>query len=250
MNYKELLTQFGNKLNDYAKELGSYGIDSNIITDVSKNCEFKNNIWSYPSRPIKFILSHEDIPNHTVPKLLKEYKATLEIDLIITGDIKINLPQNSINDPINSIKGFDIVVTTNGYVSSWHLDRHEVQPNNGRCDYIHPIYHFTHGGHKMEGYTATIDDYFGNAIIMRNPRLMHPPMDLILGIDFIFNQFIPNKKLSILSDKAYIDIVNQVKVFLWRPFALAIAKNYCSTIAIDGNIMTFNNEFVKSTISC
>lgn len=250
MNYKELLNKFGNKLNDFSKELGVYGIDSSVIIDISKHCELNGNVWSYPSKPIKFVLTHHNIPNHTVPKLLKECEASLEIELIITGDVKINQPQDSINDPINDIKSFDIVVTTNKYISSWHLDRHEVKAEDGPCDYIHPIYHFTHGGHKMEGFSINDDDYFGNTIIMRNPRLMHPPMDLILGIDFIFNQFLPSNDLSILNDRAYNDIVTEVKSFLWKPFALALAKNYCSSISVDGSLLNFNKDFVTSTIKC
>lgn len=252
MDFKNTFRLLGQKFNDYASELGAYGIDGNLLIDISKECELTNKIWNYPTRPILITLPYTCIPNHTVPKLLKDCKSSLEIRLTLKGDVQIKSDRSLIDDPIHQILGFDIVVSTNTYISSWHLDRHVMGDGEAEGTYTHPIYHFTHGGFEMEGrYESSGDeDYFGNTIIMRNPRLMHPPMDLILGLDFVFNQFIPNDTLSILKDPVYIDIINQAKAFLWQPFALALAKNYCKNISVDGTNLSFNESFVKSTISC
>lgn len=251
MDFKNTFRLLGQKLNDYASELGAYGIDGNLFLEISKQCELIDNIWHYPTRPILIIMPHTCIPNHTVPKLLRDCESSLEIRLSLTGDIKIKSDRSMVDDPMHQIDGFDIVVSTDKYISSWHLDRHIMAEGEAEGTYVHPIYHFTHGGFEMEGpyESSNSEDYYGNAIIMRNPRLMHPPMDLILGLDFVFNQFMPRNTLSILKDPVYMDLIEQVKGFLWQPFALALAKNYCKNISVNGTNLSFNDRFVKSTVN-
>jgi len=115
---------------------------------------------------------------------------------------------------------------------------------------LHPVYHLTFGGHHMENQQTDENDEFGRALIIRTPRIMHSPMELILGLDFIFNHFIPSTELDLLSDRSYISVVKTLKANLWMPFALALAKNYCDNIDIDGDPFEFDKKFVSSVLHC
>ena len=112
---------------------------------------------------------------------------------------------------------------------------------------LHPIYHLTFGGTHMENLQNSGSD-FGRALILRTPRITHPPMEVILGIDFIFNHFIPKSELDLLSDRRYIEVINELKSYIWLPYSLAIAKNYCERISIDSQPYSFDEAFVKSVL--
>jgi hypothetical protein len=72
-----------------------------------------------------------------------------------------------------------------GMVHSLHLDRH---PNNSYSDDPHPKYHFQFGGRKLSE-KITNDAEYGKNMFFDAPRIMHYPMDFILGIDFILSNY-------------------------------------------------------------
>lgn len=243
MDFQEILVKFEGVLNKYSEDLSSLGVDISIVTTASKKCYNDNGVWNYPTRPFQISLPFTHIPSKTIPNILRECEQNLEITLI-TKEVKIKiLNQNDIINPIESLK-FDIIIKCDQYVASWHLDQHEKDENDGVSTYLHPQSHFTFGGYVME----EANTEYGNAIIMRNPRLMHPPMDLILGIDFIFNQFLPREKLPILEDKVYIALMRQVKQILWKPYLLALANNFCDNWNIETQDLKFDTKFCESLI--
>lgn len=159
------------------------------------------------------------------------------------------LNERNIQDPMLSLDNFNIVLTSKDtHFSSWHLDRHIMEKEEGEGENLHPLYHMTYGGHYMESKQEQDIDVYGKSLIIRAPRLMHPPLELILGLDFIFRHYIPRKKLPLLDYKPYIDIVENIKKEIWFPYALALAKNYCRNIQIDTIPYSFDEYFVKRVI--
>ena len=66
------------------------------------------------------------------------------------------------------------------FKSSWHLD----YDNNNVQDFIHPHFHITWGGNKMK------DLNLGEVLLLPTPRFSYPPMDIVLGVDFILSNFV------------------------------------------------------------
>lgn len=98
----------------------------------------------------------------------------------------------------------------------WHMDYH-VMPGNPPT-YMHPDFHLHHGGKKI----ANLNTY-GNLVILDAPRVMHHPLDVILGIDFVISNFfsaIQWQKLR--AKKEYHRIVEMAQENWWKDYYLAL----------------------------
>lgn len=115
------------------------------------------------------------------------------------------------------IEGFD----KNGeyYADSWHLDF----DNTDSAEYVHPWFHLTHGGDAIK------DLEHGKLLSIIAPRLAFPPMDFVLGIDFLLSNFIKKDEyLQIQSDGIYKNTVAEAQKWLLKPYIMSIAHNWCN----------------------
>lgn len=55
---------------------------------------------------------------------------------------------------------------------------------NNNQEYIHPHFHLTWGGDTMKGLGL------GDVLLLPTPRISYPPLDIILGIDFVLSNFV------------------------------------------------------------
>ncbi|PTA48649.1 hypothetical protein C9I43_16340 [Shewanella morhuae] len=111
--------------------------------------------------------------------------------------------------------------------SAWHLDYHDVK---GDEHFSHPQFHFQFGGKKLRESLRVDCEHFntGELLLMESPRLMHPPMDPILAIDFIFSNFLGEASWKALRQKrSFIKIHKISKDAFWRPYFEGIS-NYLS----------------------
>lgn len=242
MNLLKLFRDFQGVLEKHKEELYHIYFYPEHFRGVVASIVNENEQFSYSPSPIKITLPKEWIPNHTLPDNL----ANLEVTLDIKDEVKIKRQNASVEDPLKQLVQFNIIINSGDFTSSWHLDRHVKQAGDGQFKHIHPIYHWTFGGYHIE--TEYRKKHFGAALFMRSPRLMYPPMDLILGLDFIFNHFIPSGELALLDDVVYKKIISDLKNYLWKPFALAFAKNYCNAMEVDNERLHFDDLFVQSVI--
>lgn len=94
----------------------------------------------------------------------------------------------------------------------WHLDRE----TNTDGNYSHPFYHFHAGGNHLDGRDL------GDLLMISSPRLPHPPMDIILVIHFVLNNFFHKEdfptEIKILSDYDYIDMIKRAEKRLLDPY--------------------------------
>tara|TARA_Y100001951_G_scaffold105350_1_gene122206 strand:+ start:6909 stop:7625 length:717 start_codon:yes stop_codon:yes gene_type:complete len=99
----------------------------------------------------------------------------------------------------------------------WHMDYH-VEPGNPP-KYMHPDFHIHHGGRKLND----LDDY-GKIALLDNPRVMHNPLDVFLGIDFIISNFYPeNEWKKLRADQRYERLIKAAQENWWRPYYLSLA---------------------------
>ena len=113
-----------------------------------------------------------------------------------------------------AIKGYNKETDQDKKYFCWHLDR-EPQ-TDGR--FIHPLYHFHAGGSLMSN---KVDEAYDDFVIS-SPRLAHPPMDVILSIHFLIQNFINGneikEKIELLSDDDYINIIERAQKRVLDPY--------------------------------
>ena len=212
--------------------------DASALNTAGKECsKLPEDIqWNYSLGKIDF---EPDEVGSTIP--LNATDLVLRLSLSINGrqqDVKI------IHDPLDDLT-FDIEIfgahidaTSDSVVElycSWHLDRHISKPNDGSTKYSHPLYHFTFGGRKMEDGGLN----FGACLILPSPRFAYPPMDAILGIDFILqNYFHKDRIKKLVNMPEYMDIIRKSQERLWQPYFYSLASNWLNL-----GMMNFSDEF-------
>ncbi len=108
--------------------------------------------------------------------------------------------------------------------SSWHFD---YEPKVQKTKYIHPLYHLTYGG-------ALMDDLdIGNVLLLPTPRISYLPMDFVLGIDFIWSNFIKKDQYKdVVSEPEYSAAVKNSQNRLWQPYISTLAYHWDKKITI------------------
>lgn len=251
MNIQTLLTQFHGVIkkrnnlfkNAYSRPLFDEKSLESLIKSA-KNCEYnrKDRVKSYEFPDFLIKITPPTLPrNCSNPNGISNVEITLESAITYS---KTN--ENKITDPIFSLY-FIVSISSKEpqAFQSWHLDK---QGATAPDSYIHPEYHITLGGNKLKEKKATGFD-FGQALYFGTPRFMHPPMDFILGIDFILNHYVERNYANVFLDHPqYIKIVETMKEQLWKPYGLAFSKNYCKSLVVDGNDLDIDSNFSRPII--
>lgn len=195
-----------------------------------------NSMFKYSINDLEFYVG--DAPSHTIPTGAGEITITLRMKFG-SNEIKKNFEEDFI-DPFE----FDIIITgldkdAEYLISSWHLDKHI--EGGEECKYHHPKFHLTFGGkHMYEVYK----DAYGSALIIPSPRIPYPPMDVILGVDFILRNFFDKKRVrTILGNREYLEIVKKSQDRYWSVYAKMFAGHWCGVTCESG---CYNQETKKA----
>lgn len=166
-----------------------------------------------------------EIPNNTKPNITA-------LEVLLNVQIKEKQPnRNNIGNPVSTYNFHIEILGKEGdktVHSSWHLDF----DNTDASDYIHPIFHLTYGGKVMK------NKELGDVLLLPAPRIAYPPMDAVLGVDFVLSNFV--KKDMYNKIKAYSQYKAAVKHSqerLWRPYILSIANHWfdCNGLNTSGS---------------
>lgn len=178
--------------------------------------------WEYSMEKIVF---RADEVGGRIPMDSEDFSVSLTIEIAGTGY------SDELKDPLEKLF-FDIEVEgihsleLRELYASWHLDRHIGLPIDPKTKYSHPFYHFTFGGDKME----CKGDIFGDSLILPSPRLAYPPMDAILGIDFILQNYLHKDKLfDITQNPDYIEVMLRAQDRLLKPYFSSIMSYWDNT---------------------
>lgn len=224
-------SQIGRDLITLAEKLDKYKIckDVSELHTAGASCisTKTRNEWRYNLSRIEF---SADEASGRIPDECEDIRVSLSVTISGRQD-----SPPTIFNPINTLL-FDIEI--NGMVkneekdcyeelySSWHLDRHQYDEESGNPTFSHPIYHMAYGGYKMENKP----EITGKCIIMPAPRLIYPPMDAALGIDFILQNFKSSSSLrEILADSDYRRIMINSQQRLWKPFFQSVHSFWSNT---------------------
>ncbi|KZN40303.1 hypothetical protein [Pseudoalteromonas luteoviolacea] len=164
-----------------------------------------------------------DVPNthkHTLPVGITESTlsvsikmgfrtSTVSFDAI--SELNIDFEVSSYNSEGNTVK------------SAWHLDYHNVVGNE---HFSHPQFHFQFGGKKLRESLQESNSHLntGELLLMESPRLMHPPLDPVLAIDFIFGNFLGENAWKALRNKKPFGKIHKLsKDMFWKPYYSGIS---------------------------
>lgn len=157
-----------------------------------------------------------DLPNprHIAPNAVDKLKLTLSIKVIANYADWDNL-----NDPLRELS-FRVRIKGLGdkaYYSGFHIDRHETLGDEGE---IHPIYHLQYIVNPDE----EEDFAYGNVLSIDTPRIMHYPMEFVLGIGYLTSNFFPIAYQSLLDDGLYVNLYRGYQERFWKPYSHTLAK--------------------------
>ena len=181
--------------------------DASPLYKASSQCRNKDgDSWGYRiDRLIFHKVGEVRVQSHKTSSIL------LEVNVDIEGVCKPDIGM----DPLTKLS-LDLTIMVNDNkdlgpapMSAWHLDRHTQNAN-----FSHPSYHFQFGGNRMK----YVEEQYGLVLITDSPRIPHPPMDGILGIDFAIVNFWEVEKIRFRNEGEYTNILNESINMLWKPY--------------------------------
>ena len=192
-----------------------------IVRDVSplyKAAEMcRNNapakgIWGYDVEPLIF----RDLGEIKVfQNKFDTSNATITFSMTVKGKCEPSEDE----DPLTTL-GMQIIMSgeyeddtdLKPAFSAWHLDRHNSESESA---FLHPLYHLSFGGMHLE---SQLDKKNTPVILADTPRIVHLPMDAILGIDFVLTNFWQTSALGFRNEGAYVNLLAESQRNLWKPY--------------------------------
>ncbi|WP_051315232.1 hypothetical protein [Algoriphagus terrigena] len=225
------LEQFGRVLNkagicDTSKifEAANQIKNFDYVPKIELSDPINYDFWGYDTGDINFYF--EQLPRHTHPENATNLCLSLSVRLIADyQEFKV------VCDPYRYLE-FNIVISGNyvngntgkssELITSYHLDRHIFKDGDNTPEDCHPIYHLQFGGRKLE---KKFRD-FGNSLILDAPRVVHYPMDIILGVDFVLSNFFSTSWRKLRQDGEYVNLVRDYQSYIWKPYAHTKASHW------------------------
>lgn len=234
--------------------------DIKAVADRIIKSKFKKGTeecWAFEEANIFF--SKMDLGNDICPKLDSSYLELATLKLVIAMSGYRNIPDEAF-DPIipledKKLPGFSLQLVLsigdlNDFLAkcSWHFDRHG---EGSIPEFHHPLYHAHFGGKEINQGQLQ----YGNVLIVESPRLLHPPMDIILAIDFVLCNFYSRHTCgaycALLEEPTYHTIVENSRKRFWRPFFLGLASNFAPGRNLNHfNTLTVKELHAKNLLSC
>jgi hypothetical protein len=212
-----------------AKLCGNTKPIDDAINDL-KNRKDSVGYWGYNMQ--KLVFDKIETPRGSMPNNIKSIKIVLSVEIHEKSLKNDEIYNPIIVDPKKGVeKNYNFSIEISGYsgqnkvISHWHLDF----DSNKNNEYIHPDFHLTFGGNAMKTDGGDENQVFGKVLILPSPRLPYPPMDAILGIDFIIKNFIQETVVrNLINNSQYKKAVKSSQERLWRPYMLALANHWCA----------------------
>ncbi len=189
--------------------------DSNYVPRL-KSGKIDVNYWGYS-------ISDLTIPietfRHIKPEGFENAEAILDITLI--SDFR---EWEKLNDPFCELSFRTTIRGVNrkqkgSHQFGFHVDRHNGLLN---CDEIHPLYHL-----HYEQNPNDLDDFdYGHTMFLDTPRIIHLPLDLVLGMGYLISNFAPRVYEKIKEDRGYIKLTTEYQNRIWKPYFQTIAGNW------------------------
>lgn len=176
--------------------------------------------WKYQVVQLEFLA---DKPRHSQPSTLPD-----QIDVILDVSAE-GLAGHDPHDPFTHLAvNIQLKAEIGGqeHLDTWHMDRHLTGGNTP--EEIHPLYHIQRGGHRMSGLMNNI----GRTMVLEPPRITHPPLDAILGIDYVLSHYAGRKWCELRTRNEYAKLVREAQKRLWSGVAWTWARHWSEPLEI------------------
>jgi hypothetical protein len=193
------------------KASGQLRDDDNI--PLLKGGIINNTVWGYDIEDFEIPL---DTLKHVKP--LSIYKGSVILNLKIRGSVDA---WNDMNDPFLELN-FNVDIKGIGdkvYHFGFHIDRHDLTTATAEP---HPIYHIQYNVNP----TNSKDFDYGSIMYIDTPRLLHYPLDFILGIGFLTSNFFPDAFSLLKEDRVFTKLNNQYQERIWKPYFHTLANHW------------------------
>lgn len=167
--------------------------------------------WGYQCDELIFPLYQSGESSELQPADARDNDVKIKIDLTLVG----RSDARRFEDPLFVLEmdfGIEGKGENGDLFGAWHLDKHKGNDSNTARS-VHPEYHMQYGGKNL---WSRVENY-GDMIIPEPPRLSHPPMDLILAVDFVLSNFFWREWRELRNKSIYIDLVSTAQERLWKP---------------------------------
>jgi hypothetical protein len=177
--------------------------------------------WGYDIANLVFQIQ---APKGTLPAKTSGFRIELSISMVSRFDgnpddqftrLEVNLEKYAY-----SAEGVELK-------AAWHFDRHLIDTENDQpnvTEDIHPLYHFQFGGARM----SKVVDRLGASLLLDPPRLMHPPMDGILAVDFVLANYAGAKWKLLRDDAQYSNLIAPQFERIWKPYFDSLAGSWAN----------------------
>lgn len=199
-----------------------YGISSGAAT-----WEYGIKNFSFPSKSFK-----EAKLDKIHPQNVKDFKVVLSIEvsgsyLAVGEEDKDPIQHLSVNVVVTDLPGNK----PETIFCAWHLDSHPPKGATGNTvsPFVHPRYHWQYGGEKVWSAQDEKDNreaFYGSHLLLESPRLPHPPLDVILAIDFVLANYYSAAWRTVRLDPEYKRVVIDAQNQYWRSYYAALLANW------------------------
>lgn len=177
-----------------------------------------NEFWGYTISDIKFKVEESTL-RHICPI------GFTNVEVIIDLDVESKISEwDKLNDPFSSLNFRSLIRGTNSntgkvHYLGFHIDRHK----GGKPNEIHPLYHLQY----VQNSRIKAKDEFdhGETMQLDVPRMMHLPMELILGVSTILSNFSPSIYSKLIQDRQFVNLCKDYQEKIWRPYFNSL-ENY------------------------
>lgn len=203
-----------------------------LITDVESKLGGKK------KKKMVFATKNEGIAFHTLTTGMSANPATKnqKLDLYLSMSFEYYSEEAEVDDIMKHynlnlhIKGVQKNNPSN-HDFGWHQDGFEEmrldvkRKKKRKLQFIHPYYHFHAGGTAIAGKGP------GSLMMLSSPRLPHPPMDIVLAVNFVICHFYSTHEtrfadeLGIFEDEDYKQLVERAATRLYKPYYEEIKRD-------------------------
>lgn len=220
INKKEYLIELLEDIQKVATTLEAFSIDTSSLYSLMGGLRRPSSEIDYKLKPM--IINFED--NLRYPKV-KSHKDIKNLELYF--DMKIKMDYESFQDSRDPFSEFIFNIKIFGntkeepntkLVYALHFDKHD----GSSSPMPHPSYHFQLGGRELKD---NISEY-GQALFLDSPRIMHHPMELILGIDFVLSNFFPLIWQDVKKLPDYFDVLKKYQELFLKPYFKSLVEHF------------------------
>lgn len=170
-------------------------------------------IWGYDVEDFRMPL---DTLSHVNPQDITKGEVILNMKLRAKID-----DWNTFNDPFIEL-GYNVMIKGIGektYHFGLHIDKHIGSTVSKEP---HPIYHLQYNFNPTESNKPNLGDLF----CIDTPRIMHKPVDFILGIGFLTSNFYPIAFEILKEDREFVNLQQSYQTAIWKPYFHTLANNW------------------------